>query len=225
MSPRDIASLAFKLAGIYVILQTLAALPDIAGVFAYDWRQAGDEGVNVPLLVAGRLIPLALSLVLGVLLIAKSRAFAATTVQDETGGSGRAQPVQIHAILVATVGLLLTGLAVRSLPAVVRQLTLLSAQRSVIAPWQGTNLSADTWVWAAGVLLQFCAGVGLILWARPLAGLFHRPPVQTEEPVPAGLCPRCDHPFFAEDYRNDGSARLCAKCRSELPAELFQSGA
>ena len=226
MSPRDIASLAFRLAGVYVIITPLTPLSELLSFLAYDWRQYADApAINVPILIVGRVLPIAICLVLGSLLIVKSRAFAASVVKDPADSSNALQPVHIHAILFSVVGVLLIGLASRSIPSVFQNIAIaLSEYREPLALERRQKLLADTWTWATGVILQFGIGLALLIWSRRLAGSFYRSTSAAHRDEAAALCPHCKNSFVPRDYRPNAPMHLCSHCGKEIPPELLKVG-
>jgi hypothetical protein len=222
MSPRDIGTLAFKLAGIFAIIQAIRMLPPLLAVPAWDLSEALDQNFNVPLLITGQLVPIIILVGLGISLYAGSRSLARATVGKAVEGRAPLQPSQIHAILFSVVGALLIGLAAQNLPELFRNLAALLHDYGTDGYRErGLDLLGNNWHWASGTCLQFIIGLGLLFWGKRVAAFFHRSEIPAEAEREAQTCPHCDQPFFVEDYRPGATTRRCSKCDEELPDELF----
>lgn len=83
MSARDVASLAYKLAGVYALVQILSLLaPILTAPLWWPLAQEADPPFNVALLVVGQFTPVALMAALGLLPILKSRSLANLTIGE-----------------------------------------------------------------------------------------------------------------------------------------------
>lgn len=224
MKPRDIASLAYKLAGIYALIHAAVHLSSLLPLLAMspDPFELAAIEINFPLLAAGHLIPFIVLVALGSILILDSRRFARITVRDEPGSGEGVQPVQLHAILFSVAGVMIIALAAPSIPRTLSDLAvILSDYGTLGSKERRTEWLVTNWHWATGVALQLALGVGLLFWGRRLAKRFHRPPPPAH-PIESRMhCPRCDHPFDPSDYRSDALTRWCANCNQDLPADLF----
>lgn len=225
MSTRDIASLAFKLAGIYSLIQAIALLPPLLSLPAWDLGQMVEPTVNVPLLVLGHLVPIVILACLGLYLIFGSRSLARATVRGVEGSKGPVQPFQIHAVLFSVVGALLIGLASKSVPHIFQNIAILLHDWGTPGSEERRqDFIRDNWQWASGICLQLVIGVGLLFWSKRIAGVFHRTAIPEEARRHQQHCPYCGQPFFADDYRAEASTRLCSRCTKELPSEMFTKG-
>ena len=92
MTQRDTASLAFKLIGLYAIIQAFIKLPDFISFFAFRPGPNEAATINVPLAITGQIIGIVFLFALGLFLISSSRALAAATVQDSDSVSIPSQP-------------------------------------------------------------------------------------------------------------------------------------
>jgi hypothetical protein len=221
MSSRDIASTAFKLAGIYVFVQTIQPLSELLTFLAYD-RATWMADINVPLMVIGRLFPLVIAILLGSVLIVNSHALADRAVRDPgfAGGSGRT--LKLHAVLLSTAGVLLMGMALPRVPMIFQNLAILFSDQEVYGVGESrAQIIRATWSWGTGVTLQFLCGAVLFLWNKRIVKLLNRGKVRTANRGEERTCPHCGHAFRIDDYRPDAESRLCSKCQQELPAGLF----
>jgi hypothetical protein len=222
MSPRDIGTLAFKLAGIFAIIQAIRMLPPLLAVPAWDLSEALDQNFNVPLLITGQLVPIIILVSLGISLYAGSRALAKATVGEAVEGRAPLQLAQIHAVLFSVVGALLIGIAAQSVPELFRNLAVLLSDYGIDGYRERRlDLIKNNWQWAIGSGMQLAIGIGLLFWSKRAAAIFHKTAIPAGAERKAHACPNCDQPFFIEDYRPDVATRRCSKCDEELPDGLF----
>ena len=80
MTGRDLAAVAFRLAGVYALVQAIGLLNPLLTTPA--WSSQTDFNVNVPLLVLGSLIPFVFMAYLAIHLIARPRSWAEPLVRD-----------------------------------------------------------------------------------------------------------------------------------------------
>lgn len=139
MSNRNIASLAFKLAGIYVLVEAIPVVQDVlyvttnwlyapAGVVAkYQWMS----------LFCGAVLPLLLTVILATTLLIKSKALGRRTADRSEAIHG---PIlAIHALCFSVVGLFLIGSGLPALGAALSRVvdgrqSLLAVLSASIAP-------------------------------------------------------------------------------------------
>ena len=79
MNPRQTASLAFKLAGLFAFIQGIRLLPDALSILATDLTWPDGPSINVPLAVFAQVFPVGLLFILGVFLIIGSGRLAASS--------------------------------------------------------------------------------------------------------------------------------------------------
>ncbi len=219
MSPRDIGSLAFKIAGIFAIVQALLLVPNLLSIPAYGPYSDDGFGRYVTMLVLAYVIPILLLIGFGAFLIGSSRELAETTVLDKASAL-RLRAHEVHTILFSVVGAFLIGYGAIEIPSVIRDVVAATSGIGRTDP----DLTPGHWAWAAGTVLQLTIGFGLLFQARRLAVIFN--PSNQIAGTDSGLprCPSCDHPYDPEDYRQDARIRLCSNCEGELPAKDEDGG-
>ena len=210
MGPKDLGSLAFKIAGVIVIAQALLLLPDLLSIPGFPQYTDDKYGLNVPLIVMGHVIPIVLLLGLGIFLISSSRRLTETTILDGAVET-RLNAVTVHAILLSVIGAFLVGYAAGDVPSVIRDFSIAKFVEEV-DPYQNSR----HWAWSLGTLLQLLIGIGLIVWAKRMAAAFHPLPSEPVVSPSAAHCPHCGYEYEASDYRPDASTWLCSKCGREL---------
>jgi hypothetical protein len=218
VSARDLASLAYRLAGVYAFVQALRLLPSLLTAPAWNYEADNGPTVNMPMLVLGYFIPITLLVALGFYLVVKSRVLAELTVGGSTQPALPMSGREIHAILLSVLGVLLIGIASPSIPRVGQNFALLLGDYGRDGFLERrTALFKDSWLFLSGVVLQLALGVLLLFRARQLSLLLRRS--HGSKRLERG-CPHCKHPFSARDYRSEVEEWICSKCRRSLPREL-----
>lgn len=214
MKARDVASLGFALSGIYVLVKALDMLPALLTLPSYSWD---DTYVKRPdLLIVGLVVPLAITIALGLTLIAKRHAFAAAVLGRPGDELTPIDARELHVILCSIVGVFLVGLALRDLPRVAHELALLAHGAGLPgASDRFEDYLHGSWVWLMGVLLQLAFGVILIAWSRRLVSRLRDRTAETR--VDEKRCPHCDQPYSPGDYRSSVDKTYCSRCKNELP--------
>lgn len=218
MTKQEIASLAFKLAGIYVIVRSVGHLSAfvvfILGLMMEAWREglanlSGDwllvGGVG-PLLTGGGLA------VVGVLLFRKSDRFTerifpeAGSAMDQPPGDA-ARMLGIHAFAYSIVGL---AVLARGLPQGIEFVVLvaMNVHRGGWTAWGQTP-----WLYSIQPLTQLVLGLGLFLGSHGLARCWAtlRTGALREK---LGLCRRCGY-----DLTGNVSG-VCPECGADVRAQL-----
>ena len=172
MNKREIASLAFKIAGLYAIVQAIKQSGSILLLLGALLR-ACDLGLETPedlwrflLDLAVVILPCALLTVLGILLLARSSKLAGWVF--DAGDPALAQPTDPHelqAIAFSVLGVFVVAMAVPSLGAVLMNASVRDLPE---------HLRPRVWTPLIKLGLQSGIGLGLFFGARPLARFWHK---------------------------------------------------
>ncbi len=171
MSNRNVASLAFKLAGIYLLAMAASSILTHS-LFLIDFVLAPSSYGSGGLSTAGRVViglctfvSLASVIAGGVFLLLASRSLAARTFPElSESPEPRATVSEWQAAAFAVVGIIFVAGSVSTLPVSVGFLIDLSTEHS---RWR-------EWLEPAGPVLQFLLGLALFFGARPLAAFWRR---------------------------------------------------
>ncbi len=172
MSLRGIASLGFKLLGIFVIIQAVPLLRDIGFVIS-SLDLYVSTGIDAVILLSSIILPIVLLVGIGSSLFIFSYRLASRVVTPgaEVVTTPDVDRRDIQAVAFSVIGVLVFVLAVPKLFQIganyygIKQLG-----QDVRAElfWKGT------WVYAMGLFVQMLLGLGLFLGARGLSNIWHR---------------------------------------------------
>ncbi len=179
MSLRGIASLGFKLLGIFVIVQAVPLLQDI-GIFLGSIESLASTNVNIAVLIISAILPVGLLIGIGCGLLIFSSKLASRLITPDTEGprDPSADSEDIQAVAFSVIGVLVFVLAVPKLFQIganyygIKQMGQYARAELF---WRGT------WVHVIGLLVQLLIGLGLFLGARGLSNFWQR--LQTTRPM------------------------------------------
>jgi len=221
LSPKDIGSLAFKLAGLYAIFEALALLSVLLSI-GLPLLRTDESFLSAPMFVLGLVITTTLLLGFGSFLIGSSRRLAEATVLDSAAVAGAGvRSVDIHAVLFSVLGVFFVASVVTDLPDLIQSLYLSASEGGYGGP---REFLAQRWPWAAGLALQSAIGLVLLLRARRLAIYFTPSEPAASTMAPLLRCRSCNYPYSPESYRQDARAHLCANCGTDLRHEEPSNG-
>jgi len=174
MTKREVASLAFTIAGIYALIQAIPMVPSLVSWFGMmrgiaESTESAKTG-QWALVTVAMMLPLAGLLLVGYLFIAHGGKFAARMFPDEDTAPGtKASVGGLQAVAFSVVGVLVVAMALPRLLNAVGFLANVYArtpppERIPWTPWTGL---------LAGVV-QLGLGVGLFFGGRGLANYWQR---------------------------------------------------
>jgi hypothetical protein len=213
MSPRQIASLAFKLAGLYALINAI----HYCGTLAYyvyllaspSMRTAIQDELNSEvsrtwLSLITTASTAAMYVAMGIVLIVCSRRFAARMFPEDPSESARTEVFAVQAVAFSIVGLALMAMSIPHLTN--------SAQYLLTSASSGTI----RWSWAvpdlAGVLLRMGLGVALFFGGPGLARYWAKLRY-TGLRRKLGLCARCGYDLTGN------TTGFCPECGERTEAE------
>ena len=177
MNNVQIASLAFKVAGIYSIIQAIPLLRHISEVFAFKnspiFETSTGQAYPGNYILFGIIASIALLILIGFTLISLSNAFSKIMF-----GKGNNPPTSeteitsknIQSVAFSIVGVILIVIAIPKLVQVGANIQALANAGDQVPP---KSISAGTWALSIGLAVQMIIGILLFLGARGLSSLWY----------------------------------------------------
>lgn len=176
MNSIQIASLAFKLAGIFSIIQVIPLLQHLFAVFAYKnspmFETSTGQAYPGFYLLIGIIASITLLIVLGIILLACSSNFARKMSANEQGTSTPETELtsrNIQSIAFSVIGVVLIVLAI---PKLVQLGANIQALASAGDEAPTKSISAGTWAYSIGLAVQMVVGFLLFFGGRGLSSLW-----------------------------------------------------
>ncbi|ANM31434.1 hypothetical protein ABI59_20435 [Acidobacteria bacterium Mor1] len=166
MNAFDTARIGFKLVAILVLIKAIEMLGWILGVAAMPEIDGYEQ--SLPLALAAHLVPFSILLLFAAVLLLKSSALAYLAV-GEPEESRNPTEVALYPALLSAVGALLIGMSLTGLPEVFVTVSIVSDANFAPERLDGWTVKPETRYWMYGVVLQFVAGLVLLLGSRRIA--------------------------------------------------------
>ena len=179
MNAFDTARVGFKLIAVLVLFKAIEMLGWILNIPALE----GLDGmpVNKVMVLGSYLVPFFMLLLLAAVLLLKTSALASMAVGRPAETEAPPEST-LYPALLSAVGALLIGLSLVGLPEVLFNIAIMSGANFAPANLDAGRLDEGTRYWMYGVVLQFVAGVVLLVGSRRIAGLILKPlPEQVPE--------------------------------------------
>jgi hypothetical protein len=171
MTKYEIASLAYKLAGIFAIALAITIFPLMGEVF--NIIALGSLGALVNLLMGAALVvPFGLMLLLGIALILRSQLFAERTFQSSDEADARKCTTRdAQSLAFSVVGIVLVGFAIPALVSALLRYYDVS-QTAFVA--DGSSVQRQLLPQIIGPSIQALFGIGLFLGSNTVSDIWHR---------------------------------------------------
>lgn len=174
MTKREIAALAFTIAGIYALIEAIPMVTSLVSWFDMLRRMTAGSGSaktgQLVLVTLAMMLPLAGLLFAAYLLIVRSGKFAARMFpEDDTGLATKASAAGLQAAALSVVGVLVVALA---LPRLLNAVGYLASVYARTPPPEQTPWTS--WTHLLAGVVQLGLGIGLFFGGRGLANYWQR---------------------------------------------------
>ncbi len=232
MNARQTASLAFRLMGIYAIINSIGFLRSFLSSYSF---QNPDQEFSRQLYEALHLIPFLALVGLGVVLIRYGGVYAAKMFDcNELETSSELDCAKLHSVLISILGLYLMLTYFVTLLGVIGSFFSFSRQSFFDSQEQG-NLVSSIIEFFKPYLLHLIIGfinflLGFIFFFRSSRVVRFWKKFQKDDSTDKAItadeaeqhCPVCGHPFKYSDYRDGLDEYFCSKCREKLPSDIIR---
>ena len=177
MNNIQIASLSFKLVGIFSIVQAIPLLQHISGVFALKnsavFESSSGQAYPGNYILIGIIVSISLLILLGLILLCFSNAFAKKMFGQDNSIPTPETEITAHNIQSVAFSIVGVVLIVVAIPKLIQVGANIQVLANAGDQYPTKSVSAGTWAYSIGLAAQMVVGILLFLGSRGLSSLWY----------------------------------------------------